>query len=242
MDTKIKICLILTTFFVLSLFSHFVIKAQADWYNDHGPVSTPPEPIRPSPIDCSTITIDGSPIPPTVTEIAIVIAVCANAGDPTSACLGESVDRASQYLVTMFASTYLNSYLGYTVKLMIPAIYPQYQAIQLLYFIEIRAINTTQAKLENDLRRLRAFEWPTEAEKERALTIIQNDENTINKWNREAREEANNHANWTHRWNDDGNEYSTHEFHFGPAYEQLKNISSLGWLVRPVPPSHIWIE
>ena len=110
------------------------------------------------------------------------------------------------------------------------------------YAIESRAINTTLAKLENDIRRLRAFEWPTEAEKKRALNIIQNDENTINNWNREAREEANNHVNWSHRWNYDGNGNSKHEFHLGPAYEQLKTISSLGWLVRPVPPSHFWIE
>jgi len=173
---------------------------------------------------------DDSPAPHTVIKEAFVIAVCANAGDPTSGCLGKTVDEASLKLGGLFVKSYLKGYLSDLFRLTIPNLYPQYQTIQLLYFAETRAINTVQAQLENDLRKLRAFEWPTETEKERALLIIRKDEETINKWNKNAREEANKGINWTHNWNANGG--SSHDFRPGPAYEQLKTISSLGWLKR----------
>lgn len=206
------------------------LKAQADWYNNHGPVPNVPDVDPPS--GGNGDGGDDDTLPPGPSEEGFVIASCAFTGDPTSGCLDESVGEASMELVTMFAKAYLNSSLSDTVRLIIPAVYSQYEAIQLLYFVETRAINTTQTKLVNDFGRLRALEWSTEAEKARALIIIQNDENTINKWNREAREEANNHINWSHEWDYDGKENSKHDFHLGPAYEQLKTISSLGWLNR----------
>lgn len=113
---------------------------------------------------------------------------------------------------------------------MFPAAYSQYQAIRLLQFVTERAIATTQAKLENDLRSLQPIVWPTEADKKRAFAIIRKDEVTINKWGREAREEAYKGINWIHKWNANGD--SSHDFRPGPAYGQLKTISSLGWLQR----------
>jgi hypothetical protein len=171
-----------------------------------------------------------SPTPSLLIKGASVIAICANAGDPTSGCLAKTVDEASLKLGGLFVKSYFKGYLNDLFRLTVPNLYPQYQTIQLLYSVEIRTINTVQTQLENDLRKLRAFEWPTENQKEQALFIIRQDEEAINKWNNKAREEAKKGTNWYHSWN--GNGQSVHDFHPGPAYEQLKTISSLGWLNR----------
>jgi hypothetical protein len=180
---------------------------------------------------------NNTPYPPpliptlsTVIKDSFVIEVCANAGDLKSDCLGKTVNEASLKLGELFISSYFKGNLGHLFRLTVPNHYHLYQTAELLISIEIEAINMVQDKIVSDLRKMQAFHWPTEAEKALALLIIQKDEATINKWNREAREEANKRINWSHNWNGNGN--SSHDFHPGPAYEQLKTIASLGWLNR----------
>lgn len=235
MDAKNKICLMLVTFFVLLLLFLCVLKAQADWFNDYGPVPPVPDPGDPVPADDSNgnntpYPPPFPPVPSPVIKEAFDLAVGAITGDLTSDCLGKTVNEASLKLGGLFISSYLKGNLNHLFRLTVPNLYPQYQILQLLISIEIESINRVQAQIVSDLRKIRAFYWPTEAEKERALLMIQKDEDTINKWKREAREEANKGINWSHNWND--NENSNHDFHPGPAYEQLKTISSLGWLNR----------
>jgi len=211
-----------------------------NWFNDHGPV--PPVPPVPDPSE--PVPADGSngnntpyplppiPVPSPVIEEAIFLAVRVNAGDLTSDCLDKTVYETSLKLGGLFISSYLKGKLGHLFRLTVPSLYSLYLTVELLISIEIEAINIVQAQIVSDLRKMRAFHWlwSTEAEKERLLLMIQKDEDTINKWNREAREEANKGINWSHNWNGNGN--SSHDFHPGPAYEQLKTIASLGWLNR----------
>jgi len=231
MDAKNKICLILATFFVLLLLSLCVLEAQVDWYNDYGPV--PPVPPVPDPVPPDPLPPDPLPPDPTpsiVIKDSFVIAVCAITGDLTSDCLDKTVYEASMKLGGLFISSYLKGNLNHLFRLTVPNLYPLILTAELLCLIATTTIDIVAAQLENDFRELRAFNWPTEAEKARNLLIIRKDEDTINKWNREAREEANKGINWSHNWNGNGN--SIHDFHPGPAYEQLKTISSLGWLNR----------
>jgi len=236
MDAKNKICLMLATFFVLLLLSLCVLKAQAGWYNDlYGPVPSTPEVGPPVHADGNNgnNTLYPPLFPPTLSTVikdSFVIAVCASAGDLTSDCLDKTVYEASLKLGGLFISSYLKGNLDHLFRLTVPNLYSLYLTVELLCLLEIMAVNALLAQLENDFRKLRAFNWTTEAEKALALIIIRKDEATINMWNREAREEANKGINWSHNWNGNGN--SSHDFHPGPAYEQLKTISSLGWLNR----------
>src|SRR4030065_1698629 len=83
MDGKKRICLMLSTFFVLLPPSHFVHKAQADWYNNHGPVSPPPDVGPPECVSgCNGGNNGGGDtLPPGPSIEGFVIAVCAFSGD-----------------------------------------------------------------------------------------------------------------------------------------------------------------
>ncbi len=104
----------------------------------------------------------------------------------------------------------------------------EYERIELLYDIEAMSISNATATLERDFKKLRGFDWPTEAEKEQALAIIRSDERTVTRWNIQARYEAYKGNNWRLTGNVNGN--FVYNFYPGPAYEQLTTISSLGWL------------
>jgi hypothetical protein len=99
----------------------------------------------------------------------------------------------------------------------------------MLIDIENAEITQTVAIVKEDIGKLRAFGgWPTTISKDQALLIIQKDEITIAKWNKEATEEANKGDHWVYDGSESQN--SSYKFCPGSAYEQLKTISSLGWL------------
>lgn len=233
MDAKNKICLMLATFFVLLLPSLCVPEVQANWWNNYGPVPPVPDPDPPVPADGSNGNNTSDPLPiiptvPTFIKDSYLIAVCAIAGDLTSDCVRKTVGEASLKLGGVFISSYLKGNLSNSFRLFVPNLYYLQLNLELLRLIETTTIAAVQAQLENDLtKKLQPFYWPTGLTKAQALLIIREDEATIKRWNREAREEAKKGTNWSHNWNGNGN--SSYDFHPGPAYEQLKTISSLGW-------------
>jgi hypothetical protein len=114
--------------------------------------------------------------------------------------------------------------------LYLPEVYYPAQTAKFLYDVENGAIGVVQAKIEYDQGRVQTLQWPTEEDKRRALVIIQNDEKTIEKWNREAREEARTGINWSRLSPSNGSR--GYRFNPGRSYEQLRTIQSFGWLKR----------
>lgn len=211
------------------------MKKKPNWWEQYDHVPRTSNVPTPKPVDDSNgnNTLDlptSNPVPPTVVQKTFVMAVCAYVGDPTSGCLGKTVHEASLKLGEEFVSNYLKGGISNSFRLIIPILYSHSLALELLRLVATENIKAVWAELQNNLRKLQAINWPTAAEKARRLRIIRQDEETINKWKIEAREEANKGINWSHNWNGPGN--SSHDFHPGPAYEQLKTISSLGWLNR----------
>ncbi|HUT86430.1 MAG TPA: hypothetical protein VMW66_06325 [Elusimicrobiales bacterium] len=156
------------------------------------------------------------------------MAVCISAGEPTSACINQELNKASSKLGKMLIKSLIYGYVDRTFLLIIPSLYPTYKISKFLYDTEISSIKIVQDTITEDLKKLRAFKWPTEADRQRALRMIYEDEKTLKRWNMEARIEARKGANWRKDWNGNGN--SKHSFHPGPAYQQLKTLESRGWL------------
>lgn len=159
---------------------------------------------------------------------AYVAAVCMATSHPSSTCLNRQMDAASKLLGEELIKVFLGSVAESAFHAYLPSIYPAARTAKFLFDTEMKTINLVQARIENDLGRARALEWPTEEEKRRSLLIIQNDERTIEKWNRQAREEATKGVNWS-RLSIDAHARA-YTFHAGPAYAQLRTIESFGWL------------
>lgn len=159
-----------------------------------------------------------------------VFTACSFQGNLLEACLNKNIEKAAADLIVFIGGGYLQNYVDEKYLILIASSYGTYEALKQIAAIEHRTAFMVQRQLRNDLQRLRGFDWPTEADKKRALIVIQNDENTLNKWWAEAIQQSKTGNNWSNDYDDSKN--LGYVFHIGPAYKQLKTLSSLGWLKR----------
>jgi predicted transport protein len=216
-----------------------VLKAQdSDWTNS-GSTVNPPNPGNPVPADGSSSNGNGSDSADQNTNFmsrSFVFGVCMNTYDISSACMQSKIGAAQMRLGTQILANRASNYLDYKFQIAFPDIYSRYKQMELLVKIETDMVSMVAKEIQKDILNAEAISWPTEAEKERARLIIQQDELTLGKWQKEAMGQANAGTNWTynyHRtleWKYDDNLH----FVFSPsaAYQQLLSITSVGWAKR----------
>ncbi|TQF43843.1 hypothetical protein UNPF46_00590 [Bradyrhizobium sp. UNPF46] len=164
-------------------------------------------------------------IPPSARQDAFVAAACMYTQRPTAACRNQNTEAAAKVLGSkIFKKTLWDlSWQSFEVYLPLHTI----KTAKVLYDLEMRAIEVVQTVFEIDLESLQPFQIQDEESKRQALLVIQNDERTIAKWNREARAEASRGTNWERLAHTDNT--IGYRFNPGPAYEQLANLRFFGY-------------
>lgn len=242
---------------ILAVVPAYTNSSAQEWYRPTGPSPTPPEPVRPTAPEREPTPQREQPTPqqqspqqwvpseqqqgprpqqqPARDQLAIakqafLAAACMYDLNPSAACLSENALSGGARLAKIFAVHGLKSVMRSAFVVYLPNFYTVTNAEIFLTTLEKAAVNTIAEQTVKDLNRMRGLRWQTEDEKRRALLIIEEDERTVAKWNREALEEAKRAKNWSPYWLDNKN--AGYIFHPGPAYQQLTNITSLGWKER----------
>ena len=131
----------------------------------------------------------------------------------------EAAERVADY----YRQTLLKSYIVSSLKVSIPDGMRRTEQIRYLEKIEKAAIMAVKAKLEADIVRLRPFEWDTGETRAQKWSAVVSAEQTVRRWEAQARADADSHVNWLSEGG------GTHRFYEGNAYHQLKSIAASGW-------------